>query len=323
MSTVKEETGRAIWFVGAAFGGVDDQLPRFLKEGVWENGYEDKYLGLVRSMRPGDQIAVKAAYRRKNGLPFDNSGHDVSVMAIKAIGTITENMNDGRNVRVDWKKVEPPREWYFYTYQGTVWRVLPGDWKADGLIAFALDGKPQDIDRFRNSPFWKQRFGDADPDKQRFRWTKFYEAVADKLLNYRDNRGGLIEGIREMSKRVDGLNYLAQDQYADGTTGFVRDICPFTAMGLFNRNMTDANRKLIAAELAKFLVIEEPIPDSFEGIPLLNNMKSWYFPRESKRDVDHIDSLWTVFADGIALAGARDDESRAAFAAAFDGANKP
>ena len=81
--------------------------PGSSKRGYWENGYEDKYLGLVRSMRTGDQIAVKAAYRRKNGLPFDNRGQDVSVMAIKAIGTITENMNDGRHVRVDWKKVEP------------------------------------------------------------------------------------------------------------------------------------------------------------------------------------------------------------------------
>ena len=187
------------WFVGATYDRTDDQMPRFLNEGIWENGYEDKYLDIVRSMRPGDRIAIKSSYTRKRGLPFDNRGQTVSVMAIKAIGTITENLNDGKRVRVDWTKVEPVHEWYFYTHRGTIWRVLPGEWMADGLIATAFDGKPQDIDRFRNAPYWRERFGRGTPDVRRFGWTKFYEAIADKLLAYRNNRAALIEGIRDIS----------------------------------------------------------------------------------------------------------------------------
>lgn len=324
MNNTTQMTGaQATWFVGANFGGTEDQLPRFLADGIWENGYEDKHLDVVRSMRPGDRIAVKSSYTRKHGLPFDNRGQTVSVMAIKAIGTITENLNDGRHVRVEWTKLEPAREWYFYTHRGTIWRVLPGEWSADGLIAFAFDGKPQDIERFRNAPYWKERFGSTAPDKRRFGWTKFYEAIADKLLTYRNNRVALVEGIRAISTRVDGLGHLAEDHYTDGTTGFVRDICPFTTMGLFNRGVTDANRKIIAAELAKFLGVDEGVPESFEGIPILNNMKSWYFPFENNRAADHIDSLWAVFANGIEFADTDngDDECRAKFAAAFDSAN--
>ncbi len=314
---------RASWFVGAAFGGTQDQLPRFLAEGIWENGYQDKHLDVVRSMRPGDRIAIKAAYTRKHDLPFDNRGQVVSVMAIKATGTIIENMNDGRHVRVDWKKVDPPREWYFYTHRGTVWRVLPGQWDADGLIAFAFDGKPQDIDRFREAPYWRERFSTGLSDKARFEWTKFYQAVADRLLKYRDNRAELLKGIQEISSRVEGLGYLAEDHYANGETGFVRDICPFTTMGLFNRGLTDSNRKTIASELAKVLGVDEPVPRSFEGIPVLNNMKSWYFPREDSRTADHIDALWAVFESGIAYADDEEgnEQSRVAFAKAFDSAN--
>jgi hypothetical protein len=33
--------------------------------------------------------------------------------------------------------------------RATVWRVLPGNWMTDGLIAFAFEHKPQDIDRFQ------------------------------------------------------------------------------------------------------------------------------------------------------------------------------
>ena len=281
MNDVTDHGGsQTTWFVGAMYGGSDDQTPRFLAEGIWENGYDDKLLDTVRSMRPGDRIAIKSSYTRKHGLPFDNRGQTVSVMAIKAIGTVTENLNDGKRVRVTWKKVDPAREWYFYTNRGTIWRVLPGEWTTDGLIAFAFDEQPQDIDRFRNAPYWRERFGSAAPDKQRFKWTNFYEAVANKLLSFRNNRAALVEGIREISSRVDGLGHLAEDRYADGTTGFVRDICPFTAIGIFNRGIKDANRKIIAAELAKFLGVEEEVPETFEGIPILNNLNSWFFSFE-------------------------------------------
>jgi len=117
---------RVGWFVGAFYNGTDDQTPRFVTEGVWENGYRDKYLDQVRSMRPGDRIAIKSSYVRKNNLPFDNRGLSVSVMAVKAIGTITENPGDGRQVRVSWTEPEAVREWYFYTNRGTVWRFSRG-----------------------------------------------------------------------------------------------------------------------------------------------------------------------------------------------------
>jgi 5-methylcytosine-specific restriction enzyme B len=216
MSEITDQNGSQVtWFVGAAYG-TDDQTPRFLAEGIWENGYEDKYLDLVRSMRSGDHIAIKSSYTRKHGLPFDNRGQAVSVMAIKAIGTITENLNDGKQVRVNWTRVDPVREWYFYTHRGTIWRVLPGEWTTDGLVSFAFDGKPQDVDRFRNAPSWRERFGSAAPDKQRFKWTTFYEAIADKLLPFRNNRAALVDGIRQISLRVEGLGYLAEDRYSDG-----------------------------------------------------------------------------------------------------------
>lgn len=73
-------------------------------------------------------------------------------MAIKAIGTINANLDDGRRVRVNWTPVSAPREWYFFTNRSTVWRVAPGGWAEDGLLAFTFEGRPQDLDRFRNAP---------------------------------------------------------------------------------------------------------------------------------------------------------------------------
>lgn len=311
----------ATWFVGASYGGTDDQMPRFLAEGIWENGYDDKLLDVVRSMRPGERIAIKSSYTRKHGLPFDSRGRAVSVMGIKAVGTITENLNDGKRVKVDWAKVEPVREWYFYTHRGTVWRVLPGEWMNDALIAFAFDGQPQDVDRFRNQPFWRERYGTTLPEKQRFEWTDFYEAVAEKLLAYADNRAPLIGAIHEIGKKVPKFQIL-QDKFPDGSTGPLKDICPFTAMGIFNRSMTDANRKLIASELAHFLGVTIRVPSSFEGIPVLNNQRSWFFAYADKRDAGDIDALWKVFVAASKMVDGDQLDTRDAFIRAYDEATQ-
>lgn len=133
----------ATWFVGASFGGADDQTQRFLAEGAWEiKDPTDKESALVRSMQAGERIAIKASYTRKHDLPFDNRGRTVSVLGIKAVGTILNNPQDGERVQVEWRPVEPVREWYFYTYRSTIWRVLPGDWMNEALIAFAFGMRP-------------------------------------------------------------------------------------------------------------------------------------------------------------------------------------
>lgn len=55
------------WFVGASYNNLD-QTDRFLKAGIWENGYVDKNLDVVRSMKPGDYILIKSTYTRKHEL---------------------------------------------------------------------------------------------------------------------------------------------------------------------------------------------------------------------------------------------------------------
>ena len=310
---------RTCWFVGATYGGNDDQAPRFLKEGIWENGYQEKYLDVVKSIQAGDHIAIKSSYTRKHHLPFDNRGQTVSVMAIKAIGVVKENLRDGRFLKVDWEPLDPPREWYFYTNRSTIWRVLPGDWAADALIGFAFEDKVQDINRVCEAPYWRERFGGNIVDKRRFNWTQFYEAMADNLLAFRDRRPELIAGIHALASRVEGLTNLT-DQFADGSTGPLKDICPFTAMGIFNRGLTDTNRKAIAKGLARLLDVTEPVPDSFEGIPILNNQRSWFFGYDRKRKLDDIDSLWEVYAQALAFARSDEENARATFSQAFDNA---
>lgn len=158
----------------------------------------------VRSMQTGERIAIKADYIKKHRLPFETWGNTVSVMAIKANGVIAENMGDGHRLRLHWQRVSPAREWYFYTYQPTIWKVTPGDWKADALIEFTFQNKPQVIETFRNVPYWRERFGIDQRDHKRFRWARFYQAIADALLLHRADRSQLFAFLQELQPSVEG-----------------------------------------------------------------------------------------------------------------------
>ena len=167
-STPQIDPQRPCWFVGAAYGGTDDQATRFLRDGIWENGWgmngDKRFDHLVNAMQTGDRIAIKKFNTPMPNPPFPTPKQPVlGGMYILAVGTVKRNPRNGRYVEVNWtwSDIDSPREWYFSQYLQTIHRVVQGeDWKKDALIAFTFDNKPQDIDRFRNDPQWRDKFGD-------------------------------------------------------------------------------------------------------------------------------------------------------------------
>lgn len=153
------DDSKAYWFVGAAWES-GDQLSRFLRDGIWENAYTEQFLDQVRKIRPGDRIAIKAAFVQKRKIPFDVGGKSVSVMRIKATGTVLENLGDGRTVRVAWDPVTAPRDWFFYTYRNTIAQVDPEAEDGRRLIEFTFKGASQDYAWFLAQPYWKEKYGD-------------------------------------------------------------------------------------------------------------------------------------------------------------------
>ncbi|HRW13591.1 MAG TPA: AAA family ATPase, partial [Syntrophomonas sp.] len=156
------------WLVGAYWDDRDpqDQTARFLDEGIWENGYLDRYLEDVRAMKVNDKIAIKAATTQRKNLPFDGQGHTVSLMIIKAVGTIVANRGDGRTVEVEWEPDFAEKSWYFYTNRSTVWRLRTDDNYnlkpySEKLIEFIWGGQPQDYAWFAAQWWGEQKSGKA------------------------------------------------------------------------------------------------------------------------------------------------------------------
>jgi 5-methylcytosine-specific restriction enzyme B len=143
------------WLVGAYWDDRDpaDQTERFLAEGIWENGFQDRYINDVFSMRVNDKIAIKAVSTQRKALPFDARSQTISRMVIKAIGTIVANRADGRTVEVEWDPDFSEKSWYFYTNRRTVWRLrLDAKYRflefAERLQDFVWQGGEQDYDWF-------------------------------------------------------------------------------------------------------------------------------------------------------------------------------
>jgi len=302
------------WLVGSVFK-KKEYLEEFLEKGIWripEPNAKDRQK--VMSMRVGDRIAAKVTFVTKTDLPFDNKGNLVSVMRIKAVGTITENPGDGEQVKVEWTQ-QPNRDWYFFTYLHLI--CLLGN-RADNhtqeLIRFVFKGEAQDFSHYLNHPFWRDRYLD------KFGWTQFFEDFSTSLLNYRDDRPALLRKLTTVSPGTPKFGLV--DRFADGTDGVLQDICPFTTIGIFNRSMTWENRFKIGKALGDALEVPGDPPKDFVGVPCLNNQNTYFFPFSKDREVDHIEKLWRVFEHGLAFADSGGLEGKDEFIKAFDEAKK-
>lgn len=123
------------WYVGAT--GNDDQgqwhdfSDEYIEQGVWENGWDDKFLDIVNSIKIGDRIAIKSTFTQKYNLPFNNNGKKVGAMRIKAIGVVSGNSEDGKHIQVDWTRLDPAKTWYG---PGTLRETIHSVSATDGYI---------------------------------------------------------------------------------------------------------------------------------------------------------------------------------------------
>ena len=151
-------------------------------------------------------------------------------------------------------------------------------------------------------------------NKDYLTWIKFYTEFAEKLLPYMKDRQTLIEKIKAVYTAIDmRLPKLEKDNN-------IIDIDPFTIFGLFNKGITNTNRITILHGIAKEFSINAPVPESFDGIPVLNNQRATYYFFIGDRQNDDIENLWRVFASALEYAKTHSKNSKAALIKAYDAA---
>ena len=145
-----------------------------------------------------------------------------------------------------------------------------------------------------------------------FEWINFYSEFASKLLSFKNDRKSLISKINAVYAAID----MKVPKLESGDE--IIDIDPFTIFGLFNKGITNANRIAIIGSIAKEFGIEAKVPDNFDGIPVLNNLKATFYGFKDDRKEDDIDNIWNVFEAAIALADEDNEANRAEFSKWYD-----
>ncbi len=92
----KKTKQKSYWLVEANWDGNNDQIQRYIAEGIWENGYE-KISDLVNNIQPDDLIAIKSTFTKK----LDENKF-ISTLRIKATGTVIKNFKNGKHLEVRW-----------------------------------------------------------------------------------------------------------------------------------------------------------------------------------------------------------------------------
>lgn len=145
-----------------------------------------------------------------------------------------------------------------------------------------------------------------------FEWINFYSEFATKLLEFKNNRAELIADIQSAYSAINMK--LPKLEREDS----IIDIDPFTVFGLFNKGITNANRIAILESFATVFKIKSKVPNNFDGIPVLNNLKATYYGFKDDRQVADIDNLWGLYESAINLAEKDDAANREIFTKWYD-----
>ncbi|GAB4510253.1 MAG: hypothetical protein Tsb004_12750 [Allomuricauda sp.] len=81
-----------LYVAGHIWGHDNDQLDRFIAEGLWENGHDDQDTKIVNSVRVGDLVLLKSTFQQDG----------VSYLRIKGIGVVLVNHQDGHRLEMNW-----------------------------------------------------------------------------------------------------------------------------------------------------------------------------------------------------------------------------
>lgn len=145
-----------------------------------------------------------------------------------------------------------------------------------------------------------------------FQWIDFYSEFATKLLDFKNDRKSLIEKINAVYSVID----MKVPKLESGDN--IIDIDPFTVFGLFNKGITNENRVAVIKSIASVFGIAAKVPDKFDGIPVLNNLKATFYGFIEDRKVDDIDNIWNLFESAIKLADNDTEENRIEFSKWYD-----
>ena len=143
-------------------------------------------------------------------------------------------------------------------------------------------------------------------------WAIFYKALAHKLLEYQNCRDQLIEKIQELY-----INTQINMPKLEINNEMI-DMDPFTVFGLFNKSSMTKNRIKIIEEMAKLFDVKADIPQNFDGIPTVMNLRATFYNFKNDREAQDIENLWSLFEIALLYSADKSEDNENNFKRKFN-----
>ena len=127
-----------------------------------------------------------------------------------------------------------------------------------------------------------------------FTWIPFYKELANRLKDWENKQTELISFLESLREKE--LPIVSLDDIDEDDNEFIfKEIDPFTIFAVFNRQISEENKKKILEEFQNKFSIQAPIPTDFNGIPHANNLQSWFINYTFNRGPKDVKILWDLF----------------------------
>lgn len=124
-----------------------------------------------------------------------------------------------------------------------------------------------------------------------FSWKPLYMELARALPAWRSRQRELIAILQAAMAQGVPVSEL-QDEDKDGKRFPLQVMDPFTFFAFFNRRVKQEHRIKLLSIIKDKLRLESALPTDFDGLPVMNPLRTWFFSYEKDREPDAIDTLW-------------------------------
>lgn len=125
-----------------------------------------------------------------------------------------------------------------------------------------------------------------------FTWKPIYSELATALPAWRTRQAELIAILHAAAKQGLKVSKL-EDEDKKGNKVPLQVIDPFTFFAFFNRAKIRLPDRITLITIIKDnLGLTSTLPSDFEGVPVMNPQRAWFFSYQKDREPEAIDTLW-------------------------------
>jgi 5-methylcytosine-specific restriction enzyme B len=133
-----------------------------------------------------------------------------------------------------------------------------------------------------------------------FSWKPLYAEIAAELPHFSGESEKLVDLMVRMHEQ--GLKVSSVTDKDDGDVEVpLEEVDPFSFFANFNRGTTDVNRRAILSAIKEEWKLQSPLPEDFDGLPLMSSQNSWFMPFKKLRDAEHVETLWRFYLHCLKL----------------------